>query len=335
MVGRRQVPPPSPAPVPDWLSTTGGPRGPSQDRRDGVVRLVPTAAAAELGLKEFRLGSIAAGFYEAITFGSHEGNEAVLPLDEAAQLHCQFAVRSFKLPQHSDQIFEALFLRDVAEDSRTLVNGQPAFRPWQWLQDGDEIGLPCDAADGASANGAFDFFTVVYCDVQMLRGSTNKRAGATVKPAPLSSINGESSRRQASLASGAKSVSTRSTGRTKANATKTSKNDSVSDASFGSELIGKVIDVTYDEPGEPSATYRVKVVGFDNTTGWHAVDSDGYSVWKDEVCGDDSFTDEIDLNKMYARGLIAFVDSKRGLTPVVESKAKTRATGTKKRSRTS
>lgn len=303
------------------------------------MRLVPTEIAAELGVPELRLGSASAGFPEAVTVGSHEENEAVLPLEEAAECHCQFALRSFKLPQHSDKVHEALFLRDVAEDSRTLVNGQPAFRPWQWLQDGDDIGLPCVAANGGSANGALEFYTVRYCNVQMLpRGAADLQAAPHAAPtrstasAPAAV---EVSRKQASAGGGVGSSRTAAVGRRRAGtaAGRSSRKGAAPTLRFTTEVIGEVIDVTYDDPDEPPATYRVKVIGFDPTTGWHTVDSEGYSVWKDEVRGDDSFTDEIDLNKMHANGLIQFVGAKKGPTPQVVGSTKTKTNGSRKRPR--
>jgi hypothetical protein len=68
---------------------------------------------------------------------------------------------------------------------------------------------------------------------------------------------------------------------------------------------GSIIDVTYGTPPD-TRTWRVSVVSHDEGTGWHKVSSKGLSVWDGEM-----FTDEIDVNAMWARGLIAIVREAR------------------------
>eukprot|EP00411_Alexandrium_monilatum_P095466 CAMPEP_0175758760 /NCGR_PEP_ID=MMETSP0097-20121207/65189_1 /TAXON_ID=311494 /ORGANISM="Alexandrium monilatum, Strain CCMP3105" /LENGTH=140 /DNA_ID=CAMNT_0017068071 /DNA_START=39 /DNA_END=458 /DNA_ORIENTATION=+ len=69
---------------------------------------------------------------------------------------------------------------------------------------------------------------------------------------------------------------------------------------LGAGLVGAVLDVIYSEP---EATYRVRVVKYDEDNRWHKVDSEGLSDWDGE-----SFTDTIDVNSMAAQGRIRFVE---------------------------
>jgi len=82
----------------------------------------------------------------------------------------------------------------------------------------------------------------------------------------------------------------------------------LANAPFGTNIIGRIMDVRYTLP---LATYRVQVTGFDGANGWHTVDSAGLGTpW----LGDD-FTDLIDVNKMYADSQITFLD-KTSLTAI-------------------
>lgn len=74
---------------------------------------------------------------------------------------------------------------------------------------------------------------------------------------------------------------------------------------FAEDLVGAIVDVTYEEP---RCTYRVKVLKFVAKKGWHQVDSKGLSTWEGE-----SFKDTIDFNDMYAAGQIEIVQEGKGL----------------------
>lgn len=74
---------------------------------------------------------------------------------------------------------------------------------------------------------------------------------------------------------------------------------------FGEDAVGSIIDVTYsDEEGGPPQKFRMQVMGFEAHSGWHHTNSAGLSFWEGE-----SFTDEIDLTKMYESGQIEFVST--------------------------
>lgn len=73
------------------------------------------------------------------------------------------------------------------------------------------------------------------------------------------------------------------------------------DAGFptGNDLCGHVVDVTYEDP---PATFRARVLSFDRKTGWHKIDSKGYSIWEG-----DTFRDTVDLMAMRRAGQVRLV----------------------------
>eukprot|EP00929_Paragymnodinium_shiwhaense_P054335 TRINITY_DN2722_c0_g1_i1.p1 TRINITY_DN2722_c0_g1~~TRINITY_DN2722_c0_g1_i1.p1 ORF type:complete len:479 (-),score=79.30 TRINITY_DN2722_c0_g1_i1:67-1503(-) len=73
--------------------------------------------------------------------------------------------------------------------------------------------------------------------------------------------------------------------------------------SFGAELIGQVLDVTYNMDKKGARRYKVRVSAYDRAHGWHAVESAGLSQWD----GAD-FTDTLDIGQMYAEGEVEFVE---------------------------
>lgn len=75
-------------------------------------------------------------------------------------------------------------------------------------------------------------------------------------------------------------------------------------STFGAEIVGRVLDVTYeDAPG----VYRVCVTKFNRSNGWHRVRSHGaQGLWDGE-----EYTDVIDVNEMYAKGNVRFVTQQK------------------------
>lgn len=267
------------------LSTTGAPSK-TKVARGVTVVLVPAAAASARGVPELRLGGDSPSVAHA---GSDAGRcEATLPEDVgAAPLQCQFALRSFAV-QGTQEAQEALFLRDVSETDRpTLVNGSPAYRPWHWLHKGDEVALSVGTkksmrgrgGDSEQAASLWHIYRVDYCEhVPFLWPSAPAVAPGAGRDRTASGADAQ-------------------------------QRDC---ASFGREVIGKVIDVTYEDP---EATYRVRVIEFDPDTGWHNVNSHGYSKWvegAEDACAQsdsgESFVDELDLGSFYQQGRVAFVD---------------------------
>merc|ERR1712137_145691 len=125
----------------------------------GVVALARSdeaAAAGATGLPSvIRFG---AGWPGTATIGRQLGNDAVLPLPVASRVHCQLALRRFRLPG-KEEVHEALFLRDVSKH-RTLVNGVPASLAWHWLKEGDDVGLYKE--HGVESPTVLHLYTVRY-----------------------------------------------------------------------------------------------------------------------------------------------------------------------------
>lgn len=229
-------------------------------------------------------------------------------LRAASKIHCQLALRAFKLPER-DEIHEALFLRDVSKN-KTLVNGMPAFRPWHWVQHGDSIGLH---PDSTKPDVVLELYKVWYRKLHKLPSNhltmEDTDVAGQFDAAPLGHIehvdhvsmypplggpaveNGHAGRRR-----GAAPASRRGRG-----GARRGKNSGRSKpVRYGDEICGRVIDLSYLDP---PATYRVRVLSFDRQSGWHICDSEGLSTWDGE-----SFTDEVDLNQMSAQGLVSFVE---------------------------
>jgi len=261
----------------DWLSTTADL---AVTEKGAVIHLTPASKAADLGLTTLSLGRETTSLPQAVHVGADDRCEGVLAMDAAKPLHCQFALRRFSLCD-GEKVYEALFLRDVAED--TFVNGKRAYVPWHWLHDGDEISLPKEPSTSStqpaqSTPTLFPFINVRYCSHQRL-----PKPGASTK---------ESASRPAAKARSA------AQGRGRGKTLQTSKAKL-----FKDEVIGKVVEVNYGAEG----MYRVKVTRYDPEDGFHHVDSTGYSRWEDEE-GDDWFEDTINLNSMVRRGLAHFVE---------------------------
>jgi hypothetical protein len=295
------------------VSTTGGPL--TAESAAPAVILRPTDEAASThGVTELKLG----GGHAAV---AHVGSDArmcevILP-PTAAPLQCQLALRSFKFPGYeaeSDAVFEALFLRDVG-DLPTRVNGRAAYRPWHWLQDGDKIGL---GRPGTA--DCWTFSHVWYCSVHSLptepaalRKHIVASAPRKASPSPVPAIAVSSPLAATAATRGLSAPSSgrgaigpnrrKGRGRGQCIATKAW-------ATFDVDIVGKVIDLTYDNP---VATYRVRVVEFDVATLTHIVNSEGYSEWVDEN-GSDTFIDEVFLRQMYNEGKVAIIGDGPGLT---------------------
>lgn len=257
------------------FSTTGrGDAAASQASKRGVqqrsVQEQPAVAMLRMGKREglperLLLGG---GWPCTVTIGRHSDNEAVLMLRSASKVHCQIALRGFRLPGHAEG-HEAAFLRDNSRNG-TMVNGVPAFRPWHWLQSGDYIGI----RDGrGKAENLVDLYRVEYCSHRRLPGHSITLEGED--PSPLWPQPAES---------------------------QTATGPVASRAVLGSEVCGRVVDVHYKDQ-DPPATYRMRIMGFNKRTGWHHCDSAGLDTWDGE-----SFDDTLDLNLMYKEGNIVFVD---------------------------
>jgi len=144
--------------LPAFLSTTGGPWTQESDatnfRDEGSVELSWTGASAVRSLKKkLRIG---AGCPSSATVGGDD-SDAVLNLSDIQDDLCKLQLRSFTL-YGSDQLHEALFVHDCSE-SRLLINKEPAFKPWHWLQDGDLLGLH---VGGTGENKVLNFYRVTY-----------------------------------------------------------------------------------------------------------------------------------------------------------------------------
>lgn len=124
---------------------------------------------------EARLG---AGWPNAIVVGRLEKSDYVLPLKAASKLHCQFALRTFRMPGE-ETVHEALFLRDVSRN-HTLVNGKAALRPWHWLRDGDLIGLNL-----TEPGGVLNFWRVCYRRHLRIQAVTPASASQSEEKGPL------------------------------------------------------------------------------------------------------------------------------------------------------
>jgi len=74
---------------------------------------------------------------------------------------------------------------------------------------------------------------------------------------------------------------------------------------YKEELVGTVIDVTYQDRNR--TTYRAKVTKWNPSTGFHHINSKGFSTWRN-----DAFTDQIDVNVMNVKGLIHIPDPQPG-----------------------
>jgi len=233
------------------------------DERHAVVSLVRTDAALIQSIPE-RL-SLGGGWPTAVTVGRHEDNEAVLPVRTASKLHCQVTLRAFRLSIQGS-VHEAAFLRDNSRHG-TLVNGFPAFRPWHWLQHGDVIGLMAKASTDVSC--ILNFYRVEYCKHEKLPGHM-----VTIEDIPARALAPSGALRRPP--------------------------PPLLTKPYRGEICGRVVDVHYTDP---PATYRMRIVSFDDETGWHRCDSAGLSTWDG-----DSFDDTIDLNTMYAEGNVKFVD---------------------------
>jgi len=296
-----------------WLSTTGG-------GAVGPLATFPGQCAVELqrtaeSANECRPERvpIGAGYPAVVTLGRHEENTVVLTLRGASKIHCQLALRTFKLPERAE-IHEALFLRDVSKN-KTLVNGMPAFRPWHWVQHGDSIGLHPDSdkpdfalelykvwyrklhklpsnhltMEDTDVAGQFDavpFDVAGQFDVNMYQ----PLAGPAVETGDVGRRRAAPASRRGRGGAGARRGAGRNGGR----------GGCKRPVRLGDEICGRVIDLSYLDP---PATYRVRVISYDLQQGWHICDSEGLSTWDGE-----SFTDEVDLNQMSAQGLVTFVE---------------------------
>lgn len=253
---------------PEFLSTIGPQREQQSDHPavlllrtdDPIVHMLPQ----EIGLDP--------GSQDSLTLGRHTGNEAVLSIKACSKVHCQFALRSFRLPS-SPTAHRALFLRDVSKN-RTLVNGKLAFKPWHWLHDGDRVGLHKSSSDLKSV---LEVFEVSYRSHMKLPGDAARKPTGTdgSQEAPASAAVQKGKRRDVPEPG----------------------------AALDNKVVGRVIDIHYHEE-DPPATFRVRIVSYDKKKHWHGVDSKGYSVWDGE-----SFTDEVDLRQMYEEGHVKFVDA--------------------------
>lgn len=211
---------------------------------------------------------------KAVTIGRHAENDAVASLPLVSKLHCQVTLRRFRLPEGST--YEAAFLHDVSKHG-AFVNGAPVLRPWHWLQVGDAIGVKHQ--EPAAEPVVVDLFRVEYCTLERLPATAlvpfEARRGR-VPGAP---------RGRAAAATSAPPL-----------------------PQFGAELVGRILDASYPaDEGQPAATYRVRVVDYIHEQGWHVVDSAGLSDWDGE-----SFSDELNLDAMFALGRIRFVDGGEG-----------------------
>eukprot|EP00747_Dinoflagellata_sp_TGD_P029864 gnl/TRDRNA2_/TRDRNA2_134231_c0_seq3.p1 gnl/TRDRNA2_/TRDRNA2_134231_c0~~gnl/TRDRNA2_/TRDRNA2_134231_c0_seq3.p1 ORF type:complete len:264 (+),score=47.66 gnl/TRDRNA2_/TRDRNA2_134231_c0_seq3:56-847(+) len=144
---------------PPQLSTTGGPFDEDEAGKSKRDCLVVLSRVRDQGIKglpaEVRLD---AGSQSVVTVGRSEDNDIVLAETKAAsKVHCHIAMRTFKLLGQT-QAHQAVFLHDVSRN-KTLVNGNAAVRPWQWLHDGDVIGLHTDSNEPSLVA---DLFKVKY-----------------------------------------------------------------------------------------------------------------------------------------------------------------------------
>jgi len=262
----------------------------------GVVALARSdeaAAAGATGLPSvIRFG---AGWPGTATIGRQLGNDAVLPLPVASRVHCQLALRRFRLPG-KEEVHEALFLRDVSKH-RTLVNGVPASLAWHWLKEGDDVGLYKE--HGVESPTVLHLYTVRY-QVDVTWMSPDE------KMAILPNVSTPMYRRPAARGQAGSSKQPGRGRPPQALLDDVSSSPSHDDTKkvvrrFGGQICGRVVDVTYSDT-DPPTTYRARVVSYDPKNRWHIIDSKGLSTWEGE-----DFTDEVDLNAMYAMGSVLFV----------------------------
>lgn len=266
------------------------------------------------------------------TLGSDPRNNAVLQLDGVAALHCQFALRTFRIPSRDQTLREAFFLRAVSE-ADTLVNGSEAFRTWHWLQDGDVISMR------TKSKGPINLYRVAYRRLvhvpTLLQGSAPQSKAHvpwTLRTRRVPNVGAAALVRRRAVRGGDRSddsgagcdvegdrsddsgdcgfrrgrvqpPSGRPRGRppkTRLSITREAKVQATP-TPFGREICGRVVELHYDTP--PCGIYKVRVVGFCSKMLWHTVDSEGLSLWEG-----DSFTDEVDLNRMYTQGQVKFLD---------------------------
>eukprot|EP00928_Gymnodinium_smaydae_P070773 TRINITY_DN54544_c0_g1_i1.p1 TRINITY_DN54544_c0_g1~~TRINITY_DN54544_c0_g1_i1.p1 ORF type:complete len:369 (+),score=74.61 TRINITY_DN54544_c0_g1_i1:59-1165(+) len=358
---------------PDYYSITTGPAVPgSAAASSPAIELCPTVEAAAFGVPTLRLSSSGSSGSRTgappaaahLNLGSEAAVcEAVLPASIAHWLQCQVALRPFVLVGTAEEKErEALFLRDVAEEPfRTVVNGQTPYRPWMWLQHGDEIGVRVPetlsrrgSADGSDdlplrslkPNAIWQVYRVRYLQHELLPREAAEAASSSTAAAAKEQLakakaaakaakatpddaqaapfelhtslrsarnsgKGAHSRRRSDVPTSAKRQSAAAFPKAKAGrkelqsapaaATRTSKS---ARKELGCDPVGKVLDVEYDNP---TATYRVKVTGYDAIKQWHTVDSAGYSTMIDDE-GEDTFVDTLDLNELFRLGKITFVN---------------------------
>jgi len=257
---------------------------PKKGQEPGAVALVRLADSLKNSIEKRVL--LGGGGPIQITMGRHEDNDVLLEMKSVSKVHCQVALRPFQLPGH-DESHEAAFLRDNSKHG-TLVNGEPADRPWHWLQHGDRIGLR--NLKGAS-EAVLDLYKVEYSPLRKLPGDLVALDEVPEDPMPAKAGVPEEA-----------PAKPRSSGRLAAAKPK-------APSAFGKEILGRVIDVHYPDE-DPPATFRVRIMKFEENTGFFNVDSEGLSLWDGE-----SFDDTINLNDMYSKGHIKFIDEAEAKAP--------------------
>lgn len=255
MVGQAKA---KPKGVPKSFSTTGRTEEEEFNQPEGEG--TESSAVVALEIKKAELGVedlesvpervlLGGGWRIACTIGRHEETDLVIPLGKVSKIHCQIALRAFRL-KPGGPLHEAAFLRDVSKHG-TLVNGFPAFKPWHWIQHGDILGL----VDGAHQ---LEFCRIEYRQHYQLPGhmvTTEDIPGAkpTYRPpaTPRQAVQPPPRLAQP----------------------------------FANEICGKIVDVSYVDE-DPPATYRMRIVGYIAEEGFHHVDSEGLSTWDGESFDD-------------------------------------------------
>ena len=127
---------------------------------------------------------------------------------------------------------------------------------------------------------------------QGVRGAPARRARGSCAACPALAAKGRERRGSAAATAGGR-------GRGRGRASQAA-HAPQSTRAFGCDLLGRVLDVTYQQL---PATLRVCVVSFDDRSGLHKVDSSGLSKW-----GGLEFIHHIDVNTMFAEGLVVLLD---------------------------
>jgi len=300
--------------LPSQAESAGAGRSQSQ-----VVTLVRLEGAGGECGKEEHLGGDAP---RTLHIGRHEDNQIVLSGRAFSKCHLQVSLRTFRLNQDEPEM-EAAFLKDQSSNG-TLVNGSKATKPWHWLQHGDRIGF-FDRRRGEGGPNHSDFFEVQYSsrqtvpreafdsesdpeDQPLAAAAAAKKRVVQKSPRPEPEQPEQPEQPEEAQQAVSEPAVDAAAGSEPAAVDAAAGSEPAKGPwripkcpmTFGAEIMGAVLDVFYEEEKQ---TFRVKIDKFMKEDNFHHVDSTGYSEWDGE-----SFDDTLDVNDMYPKGFIKFVD---------------------------